>query len=292
MLRGALASTARTLPAAVPGRARAGLAVQRVLTDYGDDSQSIVWTRMRDGSRIRVDLRTRTEQRAYWTGHYDHDAVRRLARFLADGDAVVDAGANIGFYAVPLGRRLRDAGGEVWAIEPVAANASRLLENVRANGLDGTVTVIRAALGDAEGETTLRLEAGERTGNATPSPDGTGESVPLRTLDSIAESEGIRSCALLKLDVEGSELTALRGASRFLALHRPVIVAELNTAWMQALGWSLSDLLAFVEPLGYDARRGDAPYGPLAEPLASIDTALLVPRDSPLEARARDYLLS
>jgi len=50
--------------------------------------------------------------------------------------------------------------------------------------------------------------------------------VPLRTLDSC----GLKSCHLIKIDVEGMELAVLEGAVAVLAEHKPLLYVENDRA--------------------------------------------------------------
>lgn len=273
VVRNGLAAIARALPDRVRGRARAGQHLQDALTNYADDDESLVWVTLRDGSRLRIDLRSPTERTAFWTGSYDSETISAITGFLRPGDNVIDVGANIGFYTVPMGRRLREIGGALYAIEPFAPNLERLRENLAANDLLDTVSVIASAVGDRGGSVTLVPEPGEaRTANTVAheaAPDAAG-AVSLTTLDSIVEREGIRACRFMKIDVEGWELAALRGATGLLTTHRPVVEGELNAFWMQDRGWSYDDLAALAASCDYDSHRAGGEIG----------TFLLIPTES------------
>jgi FkbM family methyltransferase len=278
VLRDAAAAMSRALPQQMRGRARIGLRLQNALTDYRDDRESLVSIGIADGARLRVDLRSPTERRVFWTGAYDAEVVAAIGRFLWEGDTLLDVGANIGFYTVPLGRRLRGLGGTLWAFEPFGPNFERLRENVAANDLEDVVHVVNVALGDREGSVTLRPEPGGRTGNAVAHDGGDVRST---TLDTLAREHAVGACAFLKIDVEGSELACLRGAAGLLDAHRPVVLAELNPFWMGVRGWTYADLSDFAATHGYAALRGGT--------RGAIENALLVPEETtrPVDGLAR-----
>lgn len=242
------------------GKAAAGLRLQRAV--LGEEAAGVVLpVRMKDGSVMRLDLGSPTERPSVWTGRYEPHLLDFLLDVVRPGWHVIDVGANVGFYAVALGRRLRESGGQIYAFEPVAANAERLRENLALNGLAETVKVFRLALGEQPGTVELRLEDGAGTGNAVAFPPGESgrpdDVARLDTLDAVAARERIPACHLLKLDVEGYELAVLRGARHVLAEHRPLVLAELNAHWMARFGWSLEDLEAFALAHAYLLRRLD-----------------------------------
>jgi FkbM family methyltransferase len=206
---------------------------------------------LRNGAHLYVDPVADVQDTIFWTGEYDTQTITRMERLLAPDAAVLDVGANIGAYAVQLGRALR-GGGRLIAIEPVPANVERLRENIEANALTEVVEIINAAVGEREGVVHLQGATGREglTGNAVVADYGIAAS--LTTIDTVAEARGLSRCDLIKLDVEGGEFAALRGAERLLRRCRPVLYLELNAHWMRHFGWSVRDLLHYLAPLGYE----------------------------------------
>jgi hypothetical protein len=76
----------------------------------------------------------------------------------------------------------------------------------------------------------------------------------MRPLDAMlagaAPGAGAR-VAFLKIDVEGAEARVLRGATRILTEHEPVIWMEINPSCLSAAGSSPAELGDILEPLGY-----------------------------------------
>ena len=298
IVRDAAAAAVRGLPP-FRGKGRLGDLLHACLVD--DDPTSCVTSfTMRDGSLITVDLRSRMESRAFWTGEYGRDSplIRRLARCLLPGSVVLDVGANIGFYSIPLGRRLKQIGGTLYAFEPVESNYRRLSALVRANGLDTTVKSFKVALGDREGLVSLALESGDGavTGNAVMSgasvPGRPSVVSPITTLDAFGEAEHIERCDLAKVDIEGSEFAFLKGGERFLRAHRPLILVELHKYWMDHFGWSIGDLEALASEWRYSLywwtrrRFVRTPKDP-----TSCEHALFLPEGQEVGGLVRRHLL-
>lgn len=241
---------------------------------------------MHDGSHARWDLRDDAEALAFWLGEAD-DAVRNalLARVSADA-TVLDVGANVGWWTVPLARHLARGGGGVVAFEPVPANRARLEWAIAANDVRAHVEVAPIALGDAPGELGMWFKAAETgAGSGTAAlVAGEGEShlrVQVVTLDAWAAEHALTRCDLMKLDIEGAELMMLRGAERFVAEHRPLIFGEFEAYWLTTFGSSFLDVAAWAERMHYRILKWEEHPGrfiPLEQVEIGVQDVLLEPR--------------
>lgn len=72
---------------------------------------------------------------------------------------------------------------------------------------------------------------------------------------------------LIKLDVEGAELLVLKGAQRILTEMRSIIVMEVSRRTTARFGYSVDDLLAFLEQQGYQIRSVPNEENAIAEPV-------------------------
>ena len=168
----------------------------------------------------------------YWSLLLDRSFVYEgeIERFLlsvADVDyCFVDGGANFGFWSVLVSSRPFGSH-PVIAIEASSANADRLERNAALNG--GRFKVLRRAIGSTTGNQVWLSGAKHeafRVGEANGSE--TGESVEMIALDSLIE-QGLLSAAqrlVIKLDVEGMEVEAAKGAKRLLENDTVVIVED------------------------------------------------------------------
>lgn len=137
------------------------------------------------------------------------------------GEIVLDVGAGVGEEARWFSRRVGPTG-RVVAIEAHPRTFRCLEAMVAANGLVNVVPVHLAA-SDAEGE--LAIEDGaESLGNSVVAGAGAIR-VPATTLDAVAAARGLDRVDLLKLNIEGAEVAALRGAAGLLARTRHVVVS-------------------------------------------------------------------
>jgi len=152
-------------------------------------------------------------------GEYDHDFFRIADALLDKGGRFFDVGANFGLLSFGLGRK-HAAQVEFHLFEPIP----RLLEAIdRTRTLypQMRMTVNAIAVAHYDGETSFDV-AEEQTGRSHIDPAGALKT-PVVRLDSYLRDKSIENVEFLKLDVEGYELSALRGAAE--ALQRRAIAA-------------------------------------------------------------------
>jgi FkbM family methyltransferase len=169
----------------------------------------------------------------YLLGTAEPETQRLLGLILQSGMTFFDGGANVGFLSV-IAARLVGPTGHVVCFEPLAANADLIEHNVRLNGL-GNVRVRREALGETDGTASFRVSPYVTKGQlassvyAKPTDQVVEEiPVPVRSLDSLWREGSLPPPAAIKLDIEGSEAEAIRGATGLIAATRPVLLVELH----------------------------------------------------------------
>lgn len=176
-----------------------------------------------------------------------------LARVLKEGDVAVDGGANVGFFSV-LMARLVGPTGHVYAFEPGGNNLPKLAANIKLNGLEN-VTVIDKPLA-AHSKETVTLHEHDHPGYNSLWPDLSKDVTAERVVQTTTlemELLGRVAPTVIKLDIEGAELSALKGAGTLLTWQKPLIIAELNDAAFDRAGVTFDDLRDFLGERGYDA---------------------------------------
>lgn len=208
---------------------------------------------------LDIDLRSVVGREIYYHLSYEPTLSRLLARLLAPGDVVVDCGANIGELAL-RSSRLVGPSGKVVAIEASPATAQELNRNVALNRA-ANVTVVECALSDRDGEAVFHLGAGECSlSSSFWSPgDFAGQSITVKTrrLASILDELQLERIKLIKLDVEGAELSVIKSMKdRLRSLTPPpYIIFEENSEVTRRAGWSACDIASELEPIGYEVRQ-------------------------------------
>jgi len=156
--------------------------------------------------------------------------IRFLLQLLGEDGLVVEAGANMGVHTLPMARQLAGQNRVLLAFEPQPFVYRQLCANLALNGLTN-VTAWPYACGAEPGRVAFVVPDYLRAGNfggVAMSESGSeagsgGFEVPCVRIDDLVEKQDV---ALLKIDVEGSELRVLQGASALIGRSRPVIYLE------------------------------------------------------------------
>ena len=214
--------------------------------------------------------------------------IAALVGAIRPGDGAVDVGANKGSFLPPLSRAAGPEG-RVVAFEPQPDLADYLKRACRATGLDN-VEIEAAGVSDRAGSRPLRIP-----GVAGPSPGASLEesvaarspgrdvTIPVVALDDFFRAER-RRIAAIKIDVEGHELSVLRGAAGTIERDRPLVVVEAEARHAGEAG--LAAVLAFFSDRGYEGffvRRGRL------VPVAAFDPAVHQKRSEGRFWSARGY---
>lgn len=187
------------------------------------------------GRRLYLDLARSDTHKLLWAEGERYVLERReLLRRIEPGGFVVDVGANIGYIALLIADAVGPQG-RVLCLEPVPENLRELRRNIELNRLD-QIEVLPIAAGDRDGK--VRIASGlngvvsEHTGDLE---------VDLRRLDSL----DVPCPSLVKIDVEGYELTVLHGATRWLGEGRTRWWIEVHPDLVpdEADPWAILSLL-------------------------------------------------
>ena len=196
-----------------------------------------------------------TSRSVFVTGRYEPNEFCLLQRILKPGMTFVDAGANMGLYSVFAARRIGPRG-TVLAIEPSGREFEILLKNAKLNALSNLRT-IHKALSDRVSEVELSVAPLGKSGHNTLGAFAYDtqldhrERVQTEKLDDIVHSEGLGHVDLIKMDIEGAEVAALRGAAETLNKFKPVLLIELSDRALQHQGAKSAEVLALLEQHGY-----------------------------------------
>ena len=193
---------------------------------------------------------------------------KNLLNELRDADTFISVGANFGWY--PLLSASTNPELKVFGFECNSEVKDMFERNIDLNNFQ--ITVSDFAISDHEGKLELYMPIVGNDGMSTVHPInevGTEvrfvEEVPCTTLDIYfrnAFSELGKTVILM--DIEGSEMTALLGATRLLAELNPVLICEINPKMIAASGHNYSDLFDKLGSAGYKAFWIDE-RGPLTE---------------------------
>jgi FkbM family methyltransferase len=187
----------------------------------------------------------------------DHETAehRFLRQLDLTGKTVYEIGAFQGILTLFFSSRAR----EVIAYEPNPPSYHRVLQNLRLNGRSN-VRVRHLAVGEVEGSLTLLCDplmpggtsgdptvAGQIKGSAT----ATSVTVPVVTIDNDIAGARLPPPDLVKIDIEGMELPALRGMTRTLREVHPELYMEMHGADLEQKETNVRNIVDFIAQLGY-----------------------------------------
>lgn len=173
---------------------------------------------------------------------------------LGNGDQAVDCGANYGLYTRFFAEKVGPTG-RVYSVEPVPSTFAVLSANVRRLNL-ANATVVNKAVSDEPGQVTMTVPVGGggknfyqahimKSGEAPAAVRSfTVEASPIDRI--VPDGAAIR---LMKVDVEGHELPAMKGALGLLRRDEPALLIEVSGS--PDVPGSAADLFRLLTGLGY-----------------------------------------
>jgi FkbM family methyltransferase len=248
----------RALPK-VRGRGRLAKICNDALLAAG--ANPVATSRMNAGHLLLVDTRLFSHCMFLFNGYTGiEDLFAPLISLLQPGGVAIDVGANVGTVSVPLALAARRIGARLISFEPFPRNVEWMRQNLQANQVEDTVTIVNCGLSSAPGEATLLLredfETGAAVGNASIAEPGNDErfqrvTIQLNTLDSLWPSFGSPRLDIVKIDIEGHEDRFLDGAKETLAANRPAILMEVNRYFFTKRGLDFNKVIPQSLPPDY-----------------------------------------
>jgi FkbM family methyltransferase len=162
----------------------------------------------------------------------DETLLKNAAETVKPGSVVWDVGANMGLFSFAAAG-LAGSNGRVYAFEPDAVMARLLRRSARLNPQAAPVDVIPCAVAEDLALAHFQIAQRSRASNAL-------EGFGLSQIGGVREMQTVLTVSLdwfsrslpppdvLKIDVEGAELTVFRGARQLLRTKRPILIFELT----------------------------------------------------------------
>jgi FkbM family methyltransferase len=182
-------------------------------------------------------------------GIYEAELTRLVNKTIRAGTTYFDIGANIGLMSVPALATRPDC--RVVSIEASPTTLLYLRRTHATSEYGVRWTILGKGVADTLGEATFYESIPER--GAMDGFRDTGRSgerrpvsVPVTTIDTIWGELGCPEISVIKLDIEGGEMAALKGAQRCLGANRPLIFLEWNVENLDAFGIDPCEILRFA----------------------------------------------
>ncbi|MCL4247147.1 MAG: FkbM family methyltransferase [Anaerolineae bacterium] len=184
-----------------------------------------------------------------WLGSYEFKKQRLLSSLIPQASIVYDIGAHVGYYTLLFSKLVGDQG-KVVAFEPLPENVKYLKSHIQLNRISN-VTLFEVAVAKEPGTIFFRKVPDRSQGYIVQLPLGNDLQVSQVSIDRLVLSGEIAPPTHLKIDIEGAELLALKGAMDTLRNHRPMIFlathgTEVHDACcklLYGLGYELSPIV-------------------------------------------------
>jgi len=183
----------------------------------------------------------------FYCGLHEFEEMAFIVHFLRANDTFIDVGANIGSYTILAAV----AGANVMSFEPIPSTFVHLKNNVLLNHFSSSVKLFQSGVSNKT--STLRFTCELDTVNhvLVEGDEASSIEVPVIRLDDVVK-EASTPPILMKIDVEGHELSVLQGAANILADQRlQAVIMEINGSGLK-YGISDAKLLELMRGIGFE----------------------------------------
>ena len=212
---------------------------------------------------FEMNIHSSLVSRIFMYGEYEQDLTKLVGKYLNKDKDVIDVGANIGLFTILLSKSINH-NRKVLAIEPTPNALKFLNNNLKINNCESNVTVYQGCASDKFGELELNtiegLEEYSSLGKMVHSyVNGIKSNLIIvngETIDNLVKANAIVP-GFIKMDIEGAELKALKGAQQTLKDYKPIILSEVSENLFKNQGSSCRDFFDFLKSFGYTIYDAD-----------------------------------
>ncbi|KAA9011327.1 FkbM family methyltransferase [Sphingobium limneticum] len=236
------------------------LAASEFKAHVGADALKDLWAlgEIDDGFRLWVDLSDRYVSLPCLRNNFEPSETKLWKSIVKPGHAVVDVGANIGWYTMQAARLIGSTG-RVSCFEPRPVTYAHLVRSIVENGMQHIVRSYNVALADREERGKIHWRPGDDNPGHTwlGSQDDTGQDVSstdvcVQILDDIIDH---RHVDVMKIDVEGAEWRVVSGGLQVIQRSMPMIMSEIFPEELKKQsGINASDFISKMLSLNYDCK--------------------------------------
>ncbi len=205
-----------------------------------------------DGKTIRFHVNNPVEKFRLQKFGGEKDQLEGLLKLLKADDVLYDIGSSVGAWSIPAAMKANK--GKVISFEPDPENLDRLKKNYELNGI-ANFQIMPIALGDEVGELEL-FTAGAYAASPSLRPVNkisTSIKVKIEVVDHLLEQKAIPLPTVVKIDIEGAEMMALKGMGKLLeSKQKPrALVLELHPLFLPSFNTNLTEIFKFLIDRGY-----------------------------------------
>lgn len=196
---------------------------------------------LNSGIRMELELNEYLQSQLYLFGTFEPATVKVLKRLVKSGDTVLDIGANVGYIALEMAKRVGSSG-KVFAFEPDEKNFNLLKRNLELNP-DCNIEPIARAVSETNAPIRLyksMVDFNNSAHSTLPSEKHSTDfiEIPTTTIDRFVQENDIQKIDVIKIDIEGAEMSAFKGMRQTLSRFRPIVLSELCAEHQSRAGYT------------------------------------------------------
>ncbi|WP_462252898.1 FkbM family methyltransferase [Ferruginibacter sp.] len=182
----------------------------------------------------------------YYEDGYEKDNFEFYKSQIKENDTVIDIGGHIGLNAVLFAQLASK--GKVYVFEPAPNTFKIIHETIKINNLQDRIIVNQQAVSSSKGQTSFYMADSEFADNANSLVHHRLDKklkkidVVQTSIDDFITDNDITKVDFIKIDVEGAELDALKGAVNCLKNHKPKMTLGLHPTPIKQKGDSLEEI--------------------------------------------------
>ncbi len=188
-------------------------------------------------------------------GYWENNLIKYAETFLNDNSIILDIGANIGTWSIPLAIKNR----KIYSFEPYDSSFYSLCGNIFLNNKEHIIYPYHSALtNDVNKKTTMYLSETINIGGCklieTNDNNNKLNRYNLITLDSLK----LEKINFIKIDVEGQELNVIKGGVKTIIKNKPIIFFEcwdINSDHWINIPNTHNELMEYIKSLGYTINK-------------------------------------
>ena len=210
--------------------------------------------KLHNGQIINLKPHDHIQKTILWYGFYEKESILTWEKFVKKDSVVIDIGANIGYYTLVAAGKAES--GAVHSFEPISENFLALQNNIRLNNLTNVIAN-NSGVSDMELSAPFFISADDNIGMSGLKPaenfSGVSETKPIITLDNYAVKNNLQKIDLIKIDIEGNEMNALKGMTNILKKYKPILFIEVVNEHLIKFDTSADEVYSFLRSMGYEA---------------------------------------
>lgn len=190
-------------------------------------------------------------------GNFEPECTFLIDKLIKKGNTIFDIGGNFGWYSCHFAQLVGETG-KVHVFEPTNI-IDDLKNNLILNEFIDRCRLNKTALGDKNGTATLFIPkklgtafASLRKHNNQNSDDAINFSANIEKLDDYVIANKIDKVDFIKIDIEGAEYLALKGAEMILKKNKPMILLEIQEEHIKYFDHTPDELISYIKDLGFN----------------------------------------